>query len=326
MSALLSLVLAASIPVSGQQVKVLGWSADGEFVAWTFRQTLESAKHSYFRKDKEVPMAEVMAMSPAERKKLRHETAELEAGGDTQVDEEADFATAWNVRAGTAEQFCLGARNLTVQATGALAKKSAKLADKAAFEAWKTAHGLTHAAAPAGVKLTVNAMGEEGSSWTVENEGLVTYTLERRGHRSTFQFSDGPAAMFIAHRSAEAHWDPTGRRALLVTTTDAAQTMRGVVPAEASFEVMLVPPRVEVVAPARLAAAQKQAAEAAEKAGLAVVALGPAAKDRTATVIYAAPGEEEAAKKLASALPGATVDTLTWKAQGELVVAVGAPK
>ena len=101
--------------------------------------------------------------------------------------------------------------------------------------------------------------------------------------------------------------------------------MRGVVGPSTQYVVLAAPPRVEVLSSARLTAEAERIAEVVEKTGFAVTTMGPATRDRPATVIYAGGAHMELAQKLAAALPGSTVEKLSWKANGEIVVAVGAP-
>jgi hypothetical protein len=167
--------------------------------------------------------------------------------------------------------------------------------------------------------------GKESYAWSVEDTVMISYVVKHGEDRAVITEEDSMAAMYTPQRSAEVFWDPTGRRVLFVVATAEASTMRGAVEASWRYLVITVPPRVEVLASARLKDEAERVAGTVEKAGFAVSSVGPATKDRTATVIYAGPKHQEAAQKLAAALPGATVDKLTWKANGELVVAVGAP-
>jgi hypothetical protein len=82
---------------------------------------------------------------------------------------------------------------------------------------------------------------------------------------------------------------------------------------------------VELVAPKpRLEAAFAKVAPALESAGFAVVKTGPAQKARASTVVYAQEGFEQAAQEIAALIPGgASTDKLTWKATGDVVVALG---
>jgi LytR cell envelope-related transcriptional attenuator len=148
--------------------------------------------------------------------------------------------------------------------------------------------------------------------------------VTRGADKSVSTMDDDASASLINERSTEVWWDPTGRRALFSVSVQGEETIRGVVADTALYFIVATPPRVEVLASPRLKAEAERVAGVVEKTGFAVVTVGPATKDRPATVIYAGPAHQEAAQRLAAALPGATVEKLTWKANGELVVTVGA--
>ncbi|MBL8915874.1 MAG: hypothetical protein JNM17_34565 [Archangium sp.] len=84
-------------------------------------------------------------------------------------------------------------------------------------------------------------------------------------------------------------------------------------------------PRAQILGvPKVLAAARDATIRVAEANGLAVLVTAPALKERDKTVVYAAAGFEADAKKVAAALGGgATVSVLNWKADAELVIALG---
>jgi hypothetical protein len=82
-------------------------------------------------------------------------------------------------------------------------------------------------------------------------------------------------------------------------------------------------PRVSVVAFGEAPTQLGKALDALEKAGFTPTQVGPAQKARTATVVYAAKGKEADAKRVAAALGDAKVEPLTWKADADVVVALG---
>ena len=325
----LLLVLAAAPIQPGTGATMLGWSNDGDAVVWTEVITTSSLAHHYFSKSgkrAEVPMATVMAMPEAERKQLK-ETVASEEVGESQTDEAATLAVVHTVKTGAQVKYFLGSTVLTVQGTGGLQKHFAGLPDAAAFEAWKKANGPAATKGlegPNGTTASVLVGGKRALSWSAEDAVTIVYAVARGADRATVSMEDQMEAMYVPNRSAEIWWDPSGRRALFAITTAEARTMRGPVGPSSQYFIVAAPPRVEVLAPARLKAEAEQIAGAVEKSGFAVTSIGPATKDRSATVIYAGPAHQEAAMKIAAAIPGATVEKLSWKANGELVVAVGA--
>jgi LytR cell envelope-related transcriptional attenuator len=213
---------------------------------------------------------------------------------------------------------------LTPQATGALKKRLSGLAP---YDAWKKANGpvaLKGLEGPSGSKATVLIAGKQALSWTPTDLMTISFVVTRGADKSVSTMDDDASASLINERSTEVWWDPTGRRALFSVSVQGEETIRGVVADTALYFIVATPPRVEVLASPRLKAEAERVAGVVEKTGFAVVTVGPATKDRPATVIYAGPAHQEAAQRLAAALPGATVEKLTWKANGELVVTVGA--
>lgn len=81
--------------------------------------------------------------------------------------------------------------------------------------------------------------------------------------------------------------------------------------------------RTEVVAAKDLS--PDAAIDALEKAGVYVTKTGPAQKAREKSVVYFAKGFDAEAKAAAAAVPGgATTEPLSWKAESDLVIALGA--
>jgi hypothetical protein len=337
----LLLVLAAT-PITHSGT-LQGWSADGNSLVWTSRETSSSPAHHYFEKSgkkAEVPMEKVMAMSESDRNKLNHVLPTPppppdENGmdgeqdpGEFQIDEDATVAVVRDVKTGTEVKYLTSFATRTPQAKGELKKRLAGSLDAAAYAAWSKTNGTVLKKGfegPGGSKATVLIGGQKQLSWSVTDSMTVSYVVTRGADKSVVTMQDEMEAMYTPERSAEVFWDPTGRRALFAINTAEAHTMRGGVSASTMYFVVPAPPRVEVLASTRLKEEADRVAAVVEKTGFAVVTMGPATKDRPATVIYAGPAHQEAAQKIAAALPGATVDKLTWKANGEIVVAVGAP-
>lgn len=325
-------MLAAAPIEPGLGAQLIGWTADGESLVWTERTTTSSPAHHYFRKGKgkqpEVPMAEVMAMSEAGRKVLTMRAEEEGEGSTYQTDEEATLGVVHNVRTGAEEKYLVAVKALTPQAKDVLKNKFAKLPDAAAWETYKKANNPTATKGlegPGGTKASVLVAGEPTLQWSVEDEMTVQYVVKLGTDKSVISTTDQMEAMYTPNRSVEVVWGTSGKRALFIVTTAQAHTMRGDVGPSTKFVIVPAPPRVEVLATTRLKAEADRIAGVVEKTGFAVTLVGPAQKERPATVIYADAAHQEMAAKLAAAIPGATVDKLSWKANSELVVAVGAP-
>ncbi len=289
---LIALALLAVAPVPlGDDPTFLGWTKDGNAFAWTH------VERAYVVVDDEMVLSET-----------------------------ATIGAVHDLRTAKTEHFALEVKHVRKDAEGTF-KKRYGAGNKAAFDAWKKDHPLVlkKGAGPKGAATDLTVDGESQWDWSSSTDMKIVLIVTRAGLSAKAAFDDGPSSTFIPDRSAEPYWDPTGRRVAFLIQNKAAQTMRGVVPRSAEIHLVAVPPRVEVVAPARLSAAAAKAAEAIEAAGTAVVAVGVATKDRTATVVYANAPHEALAKQLAAALPGATVEKLTWKPNAEIVVAIGAP-
>ena len=323
-------VLATAPLQPGSNASFLGWSSDGESVAWARKVSATSPRHRYFQKSgkkAEVPMAQVMKLSDVERKAQRETVARPSGEGDVdeQVDDRATVITVHELATGAEKKFLAAYEALTVQAGGPGRKGLEALADAAAWDAWKQGAGLVSRKGldgPRDAKARVTVGGVAAASWSPNGETVVL-SVTRGADQASVSFVDEMEAMFVPQRSVAAWWDPTGRRVLFAVETAKANTMRGPVEPSSEYRVLAVPPRVEVVASARLKAEGERVAGVVEKAGFAVSAAGVAQQDRATTVIYADEKHQAEAKALAAALTGATVEKLTWKANAELVVAVG---
>jgi hypothetical protein len=124
--------------------------------------------------------------------------------------------------------------------------------------------------------------------------------------------------------SVRALFSPDGRRVAWVVYRPRES---GEVPQ--FYEVLLsgaVSPRVQVKPDKQSKSGDLIAAlQALDRAGFVANPDKVAADHREATIVYAAPGLESAAARLAAALPaGAKVETLTWKPDADIVVALGA--
>lgn len=130
------------------------------------------------------------------------------------------------------------------------------------------------------------------------------------------------AAQCAPASSIDVYWTPDGKRTLWIAH-HAGHAMR-----DPGYDEIIVGtdgnPGVSVaVDKAKLKDAEKVSAALA-KAGFTVLNVTPAKKPREKSVVFAAAGHEEDAKKLAAAVPGgAEVQKLDWKSPLNLVVALG---
>jgi hypothetical protein len=347
-AALLATLLALLAPptagaaaiASGSEINLLGWSGDGQYIAWTHSDSASSAAKTYFLQKgrKRVRIKDPEKLPEGDRAKL----VVKESEEDMQQDETVSLATVRDVRSGDEKRFLLSYKALTYEGTtkGALKQKYAGLPDAAAFEAWKKAHALVRSPArqgPRGGRAEVSVKVQDDQtaagtpkwkrntiSWSVDGPVKVTLAAARDKDRGQETIEQTMEAMYAPTWSGTPFWDPTGRRVLFLLEEEVTETMRG--PAGGKVELYVVPcaPRVEVLAPAGLEGATGRVADAVEKAGFAVVATGAARQPRQATVVYAPEAHAESAARIAAAVPGgATVEKLTWRPKADVVVAIG---
>lgn len=117
--------------------------------------------------------------------------------------------------------------------------------------------------------------------------------------------------------SVKAYWLPDESRVALVqleTSDGGRANYRNQTVTVTKFE------RVRVSVLAR--GSTDVVAEALRKLDGCFVSTGSPKDPRSATVVYAAPGFEADAARIARSVPGATVDKLSWKADADVVVAL----
>ncbi|MDP1829488.1 MAG: LytR C-terminal domain-containing protein [Archangium sp.] len=292
----LVMLLAATPFNLGDEPAILGFTKDGTALVWTFK---DSAWVPNPKNEEDMVLGEV-----------------------------ATIAVVHDAQSGAETQYLLSLKRVSRFADDRLKARYASAEGATAFSTWKKNNPLSALSGftgPRGAAATVKVGEEESTQWEAAGNP-VKLVINRGSGETSDGFDDGQEAMYTAQRSAEVWWDPTGRRAAFAVITARAQTMRGAVPEHGDVYLVEVPaPRVEVLAPARLSAEGDKVAGVVKAAGFVVSRINPAQKDRAATVIYAHPDFMPEAKTLAAALPGATIEKLTWKANGDVVVAVGAP-
>jgi hypothetical protein len=342
MAILLPLLTVVSLIEPGNGTKLLGWTADGEYLVWTTVDTVSSSAKVYSlpRGDDKVEVPDPEKLSPADRAKLV--VQEFDMG--SQDDETASLAVIHDAWRGTDERFLLKYAALSYEGKThpQLKKKYGALANAAAFEAWKKTHALTMTAAKAGphggaIAVTVKFKDSEDKPdppvwkgatlrWNVGMGTAVVEVSTTCGKdRDAETIEQSTSAMYQPTWSVTPNWDPAGHRVVFVFEEAKVKTMRGPDGGRIQYLILACGPRVDVLAPAGLENTTGKVAEAVEKAGFSVVSIGAAKAAREATVIYANPAHAEAAARLAASIPGgATVDKLTWKPDADLVVAIGA--
>jgi hypothetical protein len=118
-------------------------------------------------------------------------------------------------------------------------------------------------------------------------------------------------------------WSPDGKRAVWVLhrgyamMNDFGFARLAVTPAAG--------PRIELLGAKKvLGAARAKAEGALAKGGFVIIRAGEAVKERPKSVVYAAKGSEDVARQVAALVPGgAAVEALTWRAFGDVVIALG---
>ena len=294
-------VFAASLPAFAlddpglMHFKPLGWAADGSAFAWTESTGDEGGAGPTWK------LAHVVDARTGERATYLYEPTES-------ADDAKDL-----------------------QAVADLDDGAAKLPRRGAFDAWLKAHPLAPLAggrakgdAKAVAHLSAGSVKDDGDGFDFDvpkgKRATVTFAVERGGKATpSASCAVKPPVRELVGYAAPA-WSPDERRVAWSCYRHAGEWDYDVVVGPASG------PRVEMLADATISKATIAAVAAAlEKAGFFPTHAGPAQKARAATVVYAAKGFEAAAKAAAAAVPGgATVDGLSWKADADLVVAVGA--
>jgi hypothetical protein len=214
------------------------------------------------------------------------------------------------------------------------------------FEAWKKAHPVSgEAASVNGERRAIVEVKPGSARW---RKGTARFEPDERAGvcDASGKCTPGPSVFYSIgdasnawpifstpmHQSAggyqpgrvEVFWSADGKRAAFVTNWG------WVMPENPGHgEVLFAPatgPRLELVADAKFSDAAAMAAmRALDAAGIVVLRRGKAKVERELSVVYAAKGAEDFAAKVAAAVPGgASVEPLTWKADAEVVLALGA--
>ncbi|MDX2012028.1 MAG: LytR C-terminal domain-containing protein [Myxococcaceae bacterium] len=153
------------------------------------------------------------------------------------------------------------------------------------------------------------------NTWTPPRVSTLNYfTRSPAGRFRSIETRASVGTLFI-------RWAPDGKRL--------AWVMRKTALEDHGFEgpgiivIGAVGPRVQVLAEkSKLDLAVARVGDLLDRVGFPMTQVGPLLKPRASTVIYFAPEAEQAARTIAEAISGATVEPLTWDAHADLVVAV----
>lgn len=340
LSTLMCALLAAAPIEVGHDAKILGWTADGRYFAYRYDVAARGGIPDYYdpaKPNDSMPLEKVMALSPAERAKLKVVPASND--GDA---EKAELAEVQDVVLGTQETYLLSVVSLAYQAPQTLKNDYKDALPAERFTAWLKAHPLQLRTGQKGfhgesaflsVENKDEPWGDDGARWGqcdpspstgMCNPTHVRFGVRRAGAGHEANNSD---RQYLYHNAftLRVAWDPTGKRLALMNTHDDFDGVREGTPNSSVLHFVGACNSVELVTTPDLSAALPKVREAIEASGLPVVVVGDAKKARDKSVVYATKGAEKDAAKLAAAIPGgATVEPLTWKANGDLVVALGA--
>jgi hypothetical protein len=346
------LAVATSIVPGAPQsdTRLLGWTGDGHALVWVTVETAASMPKHYYLPgpdDDQIPIDDPKKLSAAHRARMK-ELAVGMMGDEPQTDERARIAVVHDVRRGEERRYLLSYEVLSDEgrAHPVLKKRYGGLPTTAAFEAWRRDAKVGKVAGRRGprgaatidVKYAVpdgvepDAPGPEVTwtgetlSWTVDMSFQTLATLKVTcgpdvDHREPEQ---PQGSMYTPAVTGTPYWDPTGHRVVFALEEAVAKTMRGPDGGRHAYELLACGPQLEVVAPPGQEAIGSKIADALEATGATVVSIGPAKGARPTSVVYADAAHAALAAKVAAAIPGgATVDKLTWKAAGGVVVAIG---
>lgn len=299
------MLLGAAQAGDGTLVSVLGWTADGTTIAWT-EETYDEISTG------EDPEAE---------------------GGSTKM----TFAQVLDVATGQETRYVLEAA-VTGEAS---LRVDRSWKDASAFGAWKAEHPLTVTSSSrrsADGTVLLDAVASEdngfgacdtpgawaGDVWTLPMGGCAQVSMNVVVDGHTYLSAAGRTAeqMITTDYRVQPSWSPDGTRVAWFYVGVWRQWMRGPIPGSTTVTVRPVGPRIEVLAPKSLDAGRRAAVvDALLPVG--PVLVGTALKERDRSVVYAPTSRRDGAA-IAAAVPfGATVEPLTWKANGDVVVAVG---
>ena len=208
------------------------------------------------------------------------------------------------------------------------------------WKAWLKQHplaeeGKTGARSPDG-KAQVEVKSKRGElkdgSWSAqETRGDAVQCSIKRGTETlpSLSFKTLTAGGSTrAGASLEFSWSPDGKRVAFVYSAGSSKPngmgdYEGEDLSEVSID-RVVGPRVQLVGKDLAQAAFDKTAAAIENAGFAPTGRDSAQANREKSVVFAAKGNEAAARAIAAVVPGgATVEALTWKPKFEIVVALG---
>jgi hypothetical protein len=339
LNSLVLFALAAAPVDAGHGATIVGWSKDGRYVVWTHSISNERIKHHYYQsvKGKQVEVKDPRKLPEAERAALKEhhtESTSEDMPDETELTETLQLATVYDVQHEEQQVYVMKDEELCYQGGHALLDKYApKGADVASFDQWKKDHpiaGKSQRLGPNGAKADIVVEGVERTwrgeavSWEVIDATTVTFVTSVNKRAERLSLPQEMAAMYAPNFTAEVWWDPTGRRAMFALDQHDAHTMRSLETFTVQLYFLGGGTAVELLSTKALQPSAVKSVDAIEGAGFAVTARGEAQKARPSTVVYCDDKHQAEAQKIAAAIPGgATVEKLSWKANGDVVVALG---
>jgi hypothetical protein len=285
-------------------IVLLGWTADSRFVVY----------------EKSASIIDDPSTGEGESCELKTHVVLDGASGERQEFVESLEGTCDKTRPRTAKMGKLEAYRAWVQAHPLalhLGEKSPDQKSRAVVEVKTTEEGGAKGVWEAG-QFKFGPQEEDGSLMQVE----LGLSAEAGGKRFRVAgFSDSTAGCLRGEVSVA--WSPDGKRAAWVLhrgyamLNDFGFARLAVTPAAG--------PRLELLGSKKVLSAARGKVEASlGGGGFVIVRAGEAVKERPKSVVYAAKGSEDVARQVAALVPGgAAVEALTWKAFGDLVIALG---
>jgi hypothetical protein len=153
------------------------------------------------------------------------------------------------------------------------------------------------------------------NTWTPPKVSTLGYfTRSPAGRFRSIETRASVGTLFV-------RWAPDGKRLAWVMRKTALESYGFEGPG--TIVIGAVGPRVQVLAEkSKLDLAVARVGDLLDRVGFPMTQAGPMLKPRSSTVVYFAPEAEQAARTIADAIPGSSVEPLTWDAHADVVVAV----